>query len=111
MATTVGRGTQSMNIYIKPIMRKAAYHKKGNPGETVKMNGGEELEMKGKGFAVGAGDHQNVVVDGNPEWVPDHRTGIFYPKGQEKVIADVPLSAAGKDDVRINWFSNHEDFI
>lgn len=43
-------------------------------------------------------------------WVPDDRTGIFYPKGQEKVIEDVP-SAAGRDFGAVNWFSNHEDYL
>lgn len=27
-------------------------------------------------------------------WVPDPRTGIYYPKGHEKVMEDVPNGAA-----------------
>ncbi|PSR96811.1 Actin cytoskeleton-regulatory complex protein [Actinidia chinensis var. chinensis] len=102
MATTVARGSQTVNsMYIKPMLRKA-YHKKGScadvVSDAVKLNG---EEVKNKNLA---GDHR----DGD-WWVPDHRTGIYYPKGQEKVIENVPLGA-GKD-FRINWFSNNEDFI
>ncbi|KAL7222465.1 hypothetical protein ACSBR1_024207 [Camellia fascicularis] len=106
MATTVGRGAQSMNtIYFKPMLRKA-YHKKGSCGDmvsdAVKLNGGEEMKNKTSSLDGGG-------VSGD-WWVPDHRTGIYYPKGHEKVIQDVPLDA-GKDFLRINWFTNNEDFI
>ncbi|KAH7858910.1 hypothetical protein Vadar_029262 [Vaccinium darrowii] len=104
MASTVGRGAQNMNsIYIKPMLRKA-YHKKGSCGDhaTTKLNG-EEVKNK----SLVAGDSGRA--DGDCSWVPDHRTGIYYPKGQEKVIEDVP-AGAGKD-FRVNWFTNNEDFI
>ncbi|KAE9453658.1 hypothetical protein C3L33_14428, partial [Rhododendron williamsianum] len=105
MATTFGRGAQNMNsMYIKPMLRKA-YHKKGSCGDstTTKMN---REEVKNKSNTM-AGDQGRG--DGDCWWVPDHRTGIFYPKGQEKVIEDVPVGA-GKD-FRVNWFTNNEDFI
>ncbi|XWS20548.1 hypothetical protein CRYUN_Cryun31cG0111300 [Craigia yunnanensis] len=38
-------------------------------------------------------------------WVPHDRTGIYCPKGQEKVLEDVP-AVAGKD-TWINWFTHH----
>ncbi|XP_057464373.1 uncharacterized protein LOC130754220 [Actinidia eriantha] len=102
MAATVARGSQTMNsMYIKPMLRKA-YHKKGSYADVVsdaaKLN---SEEMKTKSLV---GDYR----DSN-WWVPDHRTGIYYPKGQEKVIEDVPLRA--EKDFRINWFYNNEDFI
>ncbi|OMO74035.1 hypothetical protein COLO4_26749 [Corchorus olitorius] len=52
----------------------------------------EEVKRKGMG-----GNH-----DGN-SWVPHDRTGIYYPKGQEKIMADVPAEA-GKDS-QITWFT------
>ena len=36
-------------------------------------------------------------------WIPLERTGIYCPKGQEKVLDDV-LAVAGKD-FQVNWFS------
>ncbi|OIT02813.1 PREDICTED: uncharacterized protein LOC109228373 [Nicotiana attenuata] len=107
MATAAaGRGAQSMNfMYFKPILRKAYHRKSTSPdmiSDTVKLNA-EEVKSKG-----------TVMKDHNDDnwWVPDDRTGIFYPKGQEKVIEDVP-SAAGKatNYGDINWFSNHEDCL
>lgn len=64
--------------------------------DSVKLNGEDQVK--------------NVMKNNHDDswWIPDDRTGIFYPKGQEKVIQDVP-SAAGKDFRAINWFSNHED--
>ncbi|MCD9645348.1 hypothetical protein HAX54_034204 [Datura stramonium] len=57
--------------------------------DTVKLNGTEDVK--------------NTVMKNHEDswWVPDDRTGIFYPKGQEKVIEDVP-SQAGKDFGPIN---------
>ncbi|KAG5602139.1 hypothetical protein H5410_033509 [Solanum commersonii] len=89
MATAAaGRGAQSMNfMYIKPILRKAYHRKSTSPemiSDTVKLNGEDQVK--------------------------NDRTGIFYPKGQQKVIEDVP-SAAAKDFGAVNWFSNHEDYL
>ncbi|EEF43002.1 conserved hypothetical protein [Ricinus communis] len=41
-------------------------------------------------------------------WIPDERTGIYYPKGQEKVMESIPPKAA-KDLGAINWFSHDQD--
>ncbi|XP_059302551.1 uncharacterized protein LOC132054590 [Lycium ferocissimum] len=104
MATAAaGRGAQSMNfMYFKPMLRKAYHRKSTSPdmiSDTVKLNGEEVKSSKG-------------VMKNHDDswWVPDDRTGIFYPKGHEKVIEDVP-SAAGRDFGAINWFSNHEDCL
>ncbi|KAL6972933.1 hypothetical protein U1Q18_027107 [Sarracenia purpurea var. burkii] len=104
MAATVARGAHTtMNtMQIKPMLRKA-YHSKSScadmVSDVVKVNG-EEVKNQ-KRFP---GDRR----DGD-WWVPDHRTGIYYPKGQEKVMEDVPLGA-GKD-FGVNWFSTHDEFI
>nr|GMD05671.1 Actin cytoskeleton-regulatory complex protein [Ipomoea batatas] len=99
MAAAASRGAHSMNFsHFKPMVRKASYHRKsGSPemmNETVKLNG-EEAKSKKKEETW---------------WIPDNRTGIFYPKGQNKVIEEVP-PAAGRDVGPINWFSNHEDSL
>lgn len=61
--------------------------------DTVKLNGEEVSHWKAS--AGGNGDAT--------WWIRDDRTGIYYPKGQEKVIEDVPQGAA-KDFGTINWF-------
>nr|XP_027125091.1 uncharacterized protein LOC113741696 [Coffea arabica] len=100
MATSASRGAQTVNsMYFKPTLRKA-FHRKSSPPETAKLNG-EEMKKKKKKSSVAGNNH-----DGN-WWVPDDRTGIFYPKGQEKVMEDVP-SGAAKDIEAINWFHNHD---
>lgn len=101
MATSASRGAQTVNsMYFKPMLRKA-FHRKSNPpdmvSDTAKLNG---EEMKNKSAVVG-NNH-----DGN-WWIPDDRTGIFYPKGHEKVMEDVP-SGAAKDADAINWFYYHD---
>ncbi|XP_071901700.1 uncharacterized protein [Coffea arabica] len=101
MATSASRGAQTVNsMYFKPTLRKA-FHRKSNPPDTAKLNG-EEMKGKKKKSSVVGNNH-----DGN-WWVPDDRTGIFYPKGQEKVMEDVPSGAAAKDTEAINWFHNHD---
>ncbi|PKI40257.1 hypothetical protein CRG98_039375 [Punica granatum] len=87
------------SIFVKPMIRKA-YHRKSSPPEssireTVKMEA-EEMKSKSQGDR-GSGR----------SWVPHERTGIYYPKGQEKVIEDVPSGAA--KDIGINWFSYHKE--
>ncbi|KAK1575049.1 hypothetical protein Q3G72_002143 [Acer saccharum] len=105
MNTSLSRGAPTFNsMLFKPMMRKS-YHKKGggdtNCGgmKTVKSNA-EEGPMKKS--TVGSEN------DGNRSWVPDDRTGIYYPKGHEKVMEDVPVGAA-KHSHGVNWFSNNFD--
>ncbi|KAF3620178.1 hypothetical protein P3S67_009777 [Capsicum chacoense] len=105
MATAAaGRGAQSMNFtYFKPILRKAYHRKSTSPdtiSDTVKLKSEDQVKC-----------NKSVMKNQDDSWwVPDDRTGIFYPKGQEKVIEDVP-SAAGRDFGAVNWFSNHEDYL
>ncbi|KAK6263798.1 hypothetical protein QUC31_011921 [Theobroma cacao] len=95
MAATFTRGAHTINsIFSKPTIRK--YCSKGSScGDTLREPmklEAEEVKKKSTG-----GHHDGSC------WVPHDRTGIYYPKGQEKVMADVP-AAAGKD-TQINWFS------
>ncbi|XP_051147978.1 uncharacterized protein LOC127263079 [Andrographis paniculata] len=98
------RGAQSMNsMYFKPMLRKAYHRKTGSPDtvadHTIKLNGDEAAKHNpaaGNGNGNGSGT-------GNGWWMQDHRTGIYYPKGQEKVMEDVP-SGAMKEFQTINWF-------
>ncbi|KAL0008623.1 hypothetical protein SO802_010125 [Lithocarpus litseifolius] len=79
---------------IRPVTRKT-YHKKScSPDmirESKKMEGEEVKNKRHTG-------ESDVHV-----WIPHERTGIYCPKGQEKVIDDVP-AVAGKD-FQVNWFS------
>ncbi|GFP90032.1 hypothetical protein PHJA_001147000 [Phtheirospermum japonicum] len=75
------------------MLRKAYHRKSGSPPElasdTTKLNGEEVKQTRAAGDATW--------------WVRDDRTGIYYPKGQEKVMEDVP-QGAGKEYGTINWF-------
>ncbi|KAL2554849.1 hypothetical protein Fot_08468 [Forsythia ovata] len=100
-ATATSRGAQTMNsMYFKPMLRKA-YHRKSSDivSDTIKLN---RDEKKNKNMVAGNCDATC--------WIPDDRTGIYYPKGQEKIMEDVPRDA-GRNFGAINWFSNHEDCI
>ncbi|XP_030470897.1 uncharacterized protein LOC115689067 [Syzygium oleosum] len=93
MAGTFSRGAQTMNsMFFKPVLRKA-YHRKSSV-DTVKLEG-EEVESKSQAGSSDGGC-----------WVPHERTGIYCPKGQEKVIADIPPGAV--KDVGVNWISYNE---
>ncbi|KAH7564924.1 hypothetical protein ACOSP7_021158 [Xanthoceras sorbifolium] len=102
MTGSLSRGAPTFNsMFFKPMMRKS-YHKKGGGGdmirgETVKSNAEQEGPMKSK---VGSEN------DGNSCWIPHDRTGIYYPKGHEKVMEDVPVGAA-KHFHGVHWFSNN----
>lgn len=79
----------------RPMLRKA-YHRK-SCSESVKLNGEEVNHTKAAAAGGGGGS------DATTWWVRDDRTGIYYPKGQEKLMEDVPQGAA-KDFGTINWF-------
>ncbi|KAJ6900956.1 hypothetical protein NC652_026907 [Populus alba x Populus x berolinensis] len=98
---TFGRGVHTVNsMFFKPMIRKT-YHKKSSAGtirETMKVDAEEVRNNKSH---VGETDSNC--------WVPHERTGIYYPKGQEKVVDGVP-PAAGKDVDVVNWFSHHGEY-
>jgi hypothetical protein len=78
-------------------MGRKTFHKKSSSPDMVREGtkfDGEEL--KKKSHDIGDGDCNHV-------WVPHERTGIYHPKGQEKVLEDVPPAAV--NDVGVNWFS------
>ncbi|KAI3727127.1 hypothetical protein L1987_66936 [Smallanthus sonchifolius] len=94
MSTTIGRGAQNMHsVYIKPALRKTYHRKSRGSDTTTRLN---HDEAKNKNMCTES--HSDTHV-----WIPDSRTGIYYPKGQEKVIEDVPSHAA--KDYTVNWFS------
>ncbi|KAK4838063.1 hypothetical protein QYF36_010667 [Acer negundo] len=106
MNTSLSRGAPTFNsVLFKPMMRKS-YHKKGGGdmihGETTTTTVKSNAEGPMKKSMVGSEN------DGNKIWVPDDRTGIYYPKGHEKVMEDVPVGAA-KHTHGVNWFSNNFD--
>ncbi|CAI9769988.1 unnamed protein product [Fraxinus pennsylvanica] len=39
-------------------------------------------------------------------WMPDPRTGIYYPKGHEGVMDDIPSNAATFE--KVFWFRNQD---
>lgn len=82
------------------MLRKAYHRKSGSPemvSDSVKLNGEEANHTRVAAAASGGGSGDATW------WVRDDRTGIFYPKGQEKVLEGVPQGAA-KDLGTINWF-------
>ncbi|KAK9066334.1 hypothetical protein SSX86_013655 [Deinandra increscens subsp. villosa] len=80
----------------RPALRKASYHRKtgGGSDTTTRLN---HDEAKNKNLCNGSPPNTTTV------WIPDSRTGIYHPKGQEKLIEDVPSHAA--KDYTVNWFS------
>lgn len=79
-------------------MLRKPYHRKSSADtmrDTVKLEG-EEVKSKSHAGSSDGGC-----------WVPHERTGVYCPKGQEKVIDDVPLGAV--KDVGINWISCNGD--
>ncbi|KAB8392274.1 hypothetical protein FH972_024790 [Carpinus fangiana] len=78
-------------------MGRKTFHKKGSSPDMVREG------MKFEGEEVKKKSHDIGDVDCNHVWVPHERTGIYYPKGQEKVMEDVPPAAV--NDVGVNLFS------
>ncbi|KAI4326229.1 hypothetical protein MLD38_031562 [Melastoma candidum] len=87
-STAYSRGTQTFTSFFRPMTRKS-YHRKSTTDAT-------RLDVEA------AKDRGGVVGD-STTWVPHETTGIYHPKGQAKVIEDVPLRAA--KDVGVNWHS------
>ncbi|RID74984.1 hypothetical protein BRARA_B02057 [Brassica rapa] len=106
MATSTfsSRGAQTMNTMFvkKSIHKKSASH--DIVRETVKIDGAsvQEAEMKTmRGFSVA----REISSSSESSWVPHEVTGIYYPKGQEKVMQDVPPPARSHAEELVNWFS------
>ncbi|BFG24920.1 hypothetical protein CerSpe_111940 [Prunus speciosa] len=99
MATVFARGAQTMNtVVFKPIGRKH-FHKNSSSADMIretKKFEGDEVKQKNH---MGEND-RNL-------WVPHERTGIYYPKGHEKVMDEIPPGAV--KDMDVNWFSNNEN--
>lgn len=48
-------------------------------------------------------------MDDSSYWVPHPRTGIYFPKGHESVMDDVPEGAASFDQTY--WLRNVDDGV
>ncbi|RWR91398.1 F-box/LRR-repeat-like protein [Cinnamomum micranthum f. kanehirae] len=85
----------------------------GLRGMTWKSVHNDSLMSESKAVAtagMGREDKIECLVDEHAGswWVPHHRTGIYYPIGQERVMEDVPIEAAKSAEV-IHCFSSRED--
>lgn len=67
--------------------------------DTMKLEA-EEVKNKRSMSHVGESDSNNM-------WVPHERTGIYYPKGHEKVLEDVPPVAT--KEFGVDWFSYNDE--
>ncbi|KAJ4832685.1 hypothetical protein Tsubulata_039570 [Turnera subulata] len=98
MSGAFARGAHTINsMFFKPMARKS-YHKKSSADsfrETMKVDA-EEAKSKSR-----IGENDGIC------WVPHEGTGIFYPKGQEKVMEGIPPTA-GRDVITVNWFSQND---
>lgn len=84
----------------KSIHKKSASHDIVRETSKTDACAGEEMKTM-RGFSV-AGETSSSASS----WVPHEGTGIYYPKGQEKVMQDVPPPPAGSHvDELVNWFS------
>jgi hypothetical protein len=87
--------------YINRLMFRKTFHKKSSSPDMIRDT------MKLEGEEVKKTSHDIGHSDSTYVWIPHDRTGIYYPKGQEKVMEDVPPAAV--KDVGVNWFSYNED--
>ncbi|XP_043710338.1 uncharacterized protein LOC122659272 [Telopea speciosissima] len=103
MATTMSRGVQSMNSKLLKTALHKSYHRESSSSSS---------ELKGVVEGLkGVDDKDDCQVDGygGSWWIPHHQTGIYYPKGHEKVMEDVPIEAAKSKEV--HHFSSHDDGV
>ncbi|CAK7325105.1 unnamed protein product [Dovyalis caffra] len=77
----------------RPMIRKT-YHKKSSADTLRETRKVDAEEVRNNKSQIGE-------IDSN-SWVPHERTGIYYPKGQEKVMEGIP-PGAGKDVNVVNW--------
>ncbi|WCJ41929.1 hypothetical protein M5689_022764 [Euphorbia peplus] len=86
------RGANSM--FSKAAMRKAYQRKCSSSSDNTLL---ERTKLD-------TDEVKKKSINGdNNDWIPDERTGIYYPKGQEKVMEGIPQAAAR--DFQVNWFS------
>ncbi|KAF8400325.1 hypothetical protein HHK36_013622 [Tetracentron sinense] len=97
MVRALARGAQSLNSKFLKAMMWKSYHRKSTSSElmnvSVRWNSEERKERD---------------IDGTC-WIPHNRTGIYYPKGHETVMEDIPIGAA--KIMEVHWFSCSEDAI
>ncbi|GLT60066.1 hypothetical protein SLA2020_328520 [Shorea laevis] len=90
MASSFTRGANAMNsMFFKPTMRKRDYHKRSSRADTVRES--SKLEREEANYNKNKG---SLAENDSSSWVPHERTRIYYPKGQEKVMDDIPSGAA-----------------
>ncbi|RZC72620.1 hypothetical protein C5167_048104 [Papaver somniferum] len=82
------RGAQSINCKILKAVQRKGYHKESSPHGS-----------RSSYHLHGDGEDASTT-----RWVPDSRTGIYYPQGHEKVIEDIPVGAAKKVE-KAQWLS------
>ncbi|CAI9781846.1 unnamed protein product [Fraxinus pennsylvanica] len=74
-------------------------------GRRMSKLGGSYNSIKLK-ESVDGEDKVQQEHDGQLCWFPHPRTGIYFPKGHERVMDDVPTDAASFDQTY--WFRNSE---
>ncbi|XP_021887314.1 uncharacterized protein LOC110806703 isoform X2 [Carica papaya] len=71
----------------------------------TKLSGANYYGEKFRGSSSGKSDEKSKVeAQTTSSWVPHPRTGIYFPKGHEWVMDDVPATAASFP--RTHWFRN-----
>ncbi|KAL0546936.1 hypothetical protein IC582_016855 [Cucumis melo] len=98
MATAFVRGAHTMNsMFFKPIGRKGFHRKSSSPDMMRERVETESKELKSNQSHVGG--------EATP-WVLDGRTGIYYPKGHEKVLDGIPDGGGATVNTQVNWFND-----
>ncbi|KAF6138460.1 hypothetical protein GIB67_022494 [Kingdonia uniflora] len=94
MVGAIARGIQSLHSKFIKFVHGKAYHRESSTssGELKKVAVMAEEEE----------DYSDIHV-GTTIWVPHDRTRMYYPKGQEKVVDEVPNGASKLSE--IHWFS------
>ncbi|TYK16491.1 uncharacterized protein E5676_scaffold21G002970 [Cucumis melo var. makuwa] len=87
----------AINGFWRPIGRKGFHRKSSSPDMMRERVETESKELKSNQSHVGG--------EATP-WVLDGRTGIYYPKGHEKVLDGIPDGGGATVNTQVNWFND-----
>lgn len=89
--------SDSVAFFSRPIGRKGFHRKSSSPDMMREKVETESKELKS--------NKSHVEGEATP-WVLDGRTGIYYPKGHEKVLESIPDGGGAVVNTQVNWFND-----
>ncbi|KAG9440432.1 hypothetical protein H6P81_020597 [Aristolochia fimbriata] len=96
MVGAITRGTHGQNLkFLKSAMQKGYYCSCTSTDQSPRTS--TELKRRRSPNEREETGHDNPAVVA--WWIPDPRTGIYYPEGQERVMESIPVGAAKSMEV------------